>query len=351
MPLQLPALQPGRLGGIRGVGQQTLTGLTGEIAFVRSELQNVNTKLTALAVQVAALESGMTKLAGAGAAPAGWEGIPSAWGVGPSSPPATLARRLGDILTALEVLGEGSNAELLAQLVALNESVDSLETVVNSNILALYQQTVAISGNLSGLYVSIGDIASAPGFGTIKQLLGALVECCEEGNTAPPPTFQPPATGCDGAPANWREGTLRLVASTETEAVKVYELVFPGGHAEAPDLVSFERPIATGGTQSGMVSNATGPTDYTDKVCLAWQFDSSTPLYNMAFDNTSEANDLRKWGYTSYSNATPQSATTLQQYVFRPTVGPRNVMHVNFAFEVAGPPVGKVWVSVKPRVS
>ena len=249
--------------------------------------------------------------------------------LGPDARTATdLYNRLGDLTLAVQQ----SNV-LLAQVVGRLDTAQSQ----NGSVAAL----------LTDIRNAIGAVSSPPANYTVRRLLALIQECiCE----APPVLgegFTPPAGNCLGDPANWQECTLNLLVAGED--IRTYSVSFPASLTNNPALGNRLLTQVEGVlTQNVLAPLGNAPYGGPYGICIAYEFDASTPIFNYAFTTNQDIDDAIPYYFYGGGNSNAPLAGTFATTI--PAAGssgndiPGFIM--NIAFDGVEP-IGKVWVSTE----
>lgn len=192
-----------RIGGARGPNGTTLDDVKAAVDYGNGQLFTINAWLEGVFNRMTEMNGHLEKLAGTGAVPNGWTGLPDYLFrfLGGAAP--------GDSVTTIRDLLRFTIAQ---QLTSINYIIGNPAAVTDEYQLAVAieqyiseQQTRAVdSFNIGAMEASLGSLGEAPANQTIKALLEAIrveqvraADCCEENGESNPGTVNPaPTFGC-----------------------------------------------------------------------------------------------------------------------------------------------------------
>lgn len=332
---------------IRGPGNAGLGGIFSQLAAIVAGLGS----LPQMAADVAALRTVVERLVGTAAnTPAGWLGLPWAFGI---------RDEVGDETLMQLLLNMGLNANAIASNTSstasftntIRQAILRIEGTPQANLRQLVTALELVRDDMDALSLVTGRATDPPIGSTIKALLASIdvnqaraADCCEEGggtgNTYPPPT-----TGCGVTPTTWHEATLELKFS-EVEGNDVYMLVPPATILSVETFVN--TTVYSGGEPDfGLVAQltTTGQALSLD-ACIAWNFDASSQLVNMAVGVPITGGATPFTSYTSFSEVPPQEGSVLQSWQARTDAGVKRGLQANFGFANGVAPIGKVYIGL-----
>lgn len=201
-------------------------------------------------------------------------------------------------------------------------------------------QLVEAASTLVALLTALGSFTSPPADTTIKSILQAQLECCEDSGA----TYNPaaPTSGCSGAAPAWQECALVLSAAN-VGGEDIYRVVFPA--------IVFGTIASLGNAQIGSVDKnalidlSEEPWNANTEVCMAWDFAPTVVTTNFDIVVTNDINGYGPFAsYVSGDNPGNQGSqlNILPAGGFGGTV--RGGLFANFAFAAGTQLQGKVWV-------